>query len=127
MVETAPAGGSTWKPEPPRKPVPVGYVHLPGHGYYKYHTTRQEWNAARITCQSEGGHLAVLNSEAEAKFIAKIPTASYHWAFIGMHDYFKEGQWITIFGEFYPGFYNNPCDIISLVEIFQIFLLILHF
>ena len=80
--------------------MPAGYISLPGHGYYKYHTTPKEWNDARLVCRNEGAHLVVLNSKVEAKFIASLPDNNYDWALIGMHDLYKEGQWVTIFGKF---------------------------
>ncbi|KAJ9593480.1 hypothetical protein L9F63_014965 [Diploptera punctata] len=79
-----------------RKQVPLGYVHLPGSGYYKYHSEYKKFNDARKICTSEGGHLAIFNSEAEAKFVASIPDTAYDYALIGTHDIYEEGQWVTV-------------------------------
>ena len=80
--------------------VPEGYVNFSGHGFYKYHAVPKAWNNARVVCRNEGAHLVVFNSAEEAKFIATLPDKKYDWAFIGIHDMYKEGQWVTIFGEF---------------------------
>ncbi|KAJ9593481.1 hypothetical protein L9F63_014966 [Diploptera punctata] len=82
-----------------KKPEIKGYVHLSGYGYYKYHSSPRTWIQAWDICKSEGGHLAVPNSEEEAKFIGKIPATSYNWAYIGIHDLFKEGKYITVHDE----------------------------
>lgn len=40
------------------------YVYSPGIGLHKLHTDKKKWNEARIICNEEGGHLAIINSVA---------------------------------------------------------------
>lgn len=62
---------------------------------------------ARRICINEGAHLAVINSKVEAQHLGvllrkKIPLLEHvennHTAFIGFHDIFEEGEYLTIFG-----------------------------
>jgi hypothetical protein len=73
-------------------------------GYYKVHSEPNTWHEARRICALEGGHLAIINSEAESKVLQSIfaPVAArlkVVWAFIGFHDRYSEGQYLTIFGK----------------------------
>lgn len=78
-----------------------------GSSLYKFHTVTQDWENARRTCLSEGAHLAIVNSEEEAKilenFFARYPyvneTMNNGFALVGFHDQFSEGNYITIFGK----------------------------
>jgi hypothetical protein len=80
-------------------------------GYYKLHTTPRTWDEAWRRCAEEGAHLAIINSEAEARLLqllfSRQPkiTGSNHndYAFLGVHDILIEGQFMTIFGENVPG------------------------
>ncbi|XP_063224843.1 hemolymph lipopolysaccharide-binding protein-like [Bacillus rossius redtenbacheri] len=91
---------------PPVRAVP-GYELVPGLGYYKLHTYTKPWLEARQTCSEEGAHLAIVNSEQELKVLHRIyqmyPKIQEGWrndcAYLGFHDMYKEGQYITIFGE----------------------------
>lgn len=57
------------------------------------------WNEARLACEKQGGHLAILLSESEAEFAAKLQKAEgLEFAFIGATDARKEGQWYWIDG-----------------------------
>lgn len=79
-----------------------GYELFADIGYYKFHTTKQTWSDAKTTCVSEGGHLAILNSDAEANVVKQLFSQNKvgdKWAFIGFHDKSKEGVYITIFDE----------------------------
>ena len=92
---------------PPQRPGP-DYELLPGLGYYKFHTVGKTWFEARKICEQEGTHLAVLNSETEAKALRKfwIPHPKLYddwrniWAYVGIHDHYSEGNYVTIFGKF---------------------------
>lgn len=106
--------------EPPLRAGP-GYVLHPGVGYYKLHSERKNWHAAREICAQEGGHLAIINSEKESKVLRDIfaPVADKmknDWAFIGFHDLYNEGQYLTIFDEplkstgFYRWWASNQPD-----------------
>nr|XP_034186983.1 uncharacterized protein LOC117607422 [Osmia lignaria] len=83
------------------------YMHTPGIGSHKLHTRGQTWNTARIICNEEGGHLAIVNSDEEAKAMVRLfhiygqfkDAARNDEAFIGTHDMYKEGDWATILGE----------------------------
>ncbi|KAJ9593476.1 hypothetical protein L9F63_014961 [Diploptera punctata] len=77
-----------------RNRVPVGYVHLPGSGYYKYHSQHKKFNDARRICALEGGQLAFFNSEAEAKVVAGLPDHELS----GTNDLYDEGQFVTVLG-----------------------------
>jgi hypothetical protein len=81
-----------------------GYELHRGVGYYKIHSERKTWYEARQICAQEGGHLAIINSEEEFKVLQSMlaPVAAKVnevWAFIGFHDLFNEGQYLTIFGK----------------------------
>ncbi|XP_076279064.1 uncharacterized protein LOC143208479 [Lasioglossum baleicum] len=90
-----------------RSPMRDDYLFTPGVGMHKFHTRSVTWNAARKICNEEGGHLAVINSKAEARVLMGIfnraglvKGAVYpDEAYIGMHDIYKEGDWVTILGD----------------------------
>ena len=79
---------------------------MPGFGYYKLHTDVKTWPDALHTCQNEGAHLAIINSQEEAKALAPMwranPTIPHYddYAFIGFHDQYKEGQFLTVFSKY---------------------------
>ncbi|PSN42391.1 hypothetical protein C0J52_21653, partial [Blattella germanica] len=78
---------------------PVGYIKRVHGQYYKYHQSPKTWNEAWTICRNEGGHLAILNSEEEAKFVGAIPKTKYNWAFVGFHDLYQEGKYVTLLDE----------------------------
>ena len=87
-------------------PPDVGgtYELYPGIGYYKLHTNSVAWEEAREICESEGAHLAIINSDEEAaairKLISKYPNTG-DWIYIGFHDQYVEGQYVTVLGKFF--------------------------
>ncbi|XP_068083929.1 uncharacterized protein [Anabrus simplex] len=89
------------------KPSADGYELFPAVGsYYKHHTVSRTWEEARYVCEQEGAHLAIINSEEEANILSdifkrspKIPNVQWDFAFIGYHDLYDEGNYLTIFGE----------------------------
>ncbi|XP_067004699.2 uncharacterized protein [Anabrus simplex] len=89
------------------KPSADGYELFPAVGsYYKHHTVSRPWEEARYVCEQEGAHLAIINSEQEAKILSDIykrsptiPNVKWDFAFIGFHDLYNEGNYLTIFGE----------------------------
>jgi hypothetical protein len=94
---------------PPRAPPGYsapGYELFPGVGYYKFHTAAKTWDEARQICQQEGGHLVVINSEAESQVLQRlfdaeksVPGTNHNnYAFVGFHDRFVEGEHLTVFG-----------------------------
>ncbi|XP_046395842.1 hemolymph lipopolysaccharide-binding protein-like isoform X2 [Ischnura elegans] len=87
-------------------PLPSDYELFPGVGYYKFHTaTAKSFEDASSKCTMEGGHLAIVNSEAEHQALqtmyARHPESELKqiWAFVGFHDRKKEGEYVTIFGQ----------------------------
>ena len=78
---------------------PHGYTYLPHSAYYKFHPQHVNWQLASYTCQEEGGHLVVFNSEAEAKFVSGLWNSPTLWAYIGTHDLFEEGTYVTIYSK----------------------------
>ncbi|XP_012286008.1 hemolymph lipopolysaccharide-binding protein [Orussus abietinus] len=91
-------------------PIRDDYQLSPGIGAHKLHTRPLAWNEARKMCDEEGGHLAVINSIAEAAVLREmlkkagpIKGAAYgEVAYLGMHDLYKEGEWVTILGDSLP-------------------------
>ncbi|XP_015513494.2 macrophage mannose receptor 1 [Neodiprion lecontei] len=83
------------------------YTYTSGIGGYKVHTRAVLWNEARITCEEEGGHLAIFNSVAEANVVTQLYKKSPaitgsplpQFAGIGFHDLYREGQYVTIHGQ----------------------------
>ncbi|XP_046587890.1 hemolymph lipopolysaccharide-binding protein-like [Neodiprion lecontei] len=83
------------------------YTYTSGIGGYKVHTRAVLWNEARITCEEEGGHLAILNSAAEANAVTQLYKKSPaiigsplpEYVGIGFHDLYREGQYVTIHGQ----------------------------
>ncbi|XP_046734946.1 hemolymph lipopolysaccharide-binding protein-like [Diprion similis] len=90
-----------WNQPPAKK---NGYTYTPGIGGYKVHTRAVPWNDARMTCEEEGGYLAILNSIAEANAVTELLKKSPpitgspnpDFASIGFHDRFRQGQFVTI-------------------------------
>lgn len=71
-------------------------------GAHKFHKRGLPWAQARRTCEEEGGHLAVINSIAESNAIAAVfqnSGSTETWAYIGFHDLFEEGEYVTIHGQ----------------------------
>ncbi|XP_043249693.1 hemolymph lipopolysaccharide-binding protein-like isoform X2 [Colletes gigas] len=77
-----------------------GYVVTRGVGVHKLNRRRLTWNAARASCARDGGHLAVINSLAEEAVLLRVlREANVVEAWIGIHDLFEEGEWVTLTGE----------------------------
>jgi hypothetical protein len=75
-----------------------------GLGYYKVHGEPRNWQEARKICAQEGAHLAIINSKEESEALRSMlapvaEKAKTVWAFIGFHDLYTEGQYLTIFGK----------------------------
>ncbi|XP_046990752.1 hemolymph lipopolysaccharide-binding protein-like [Schistocerca americana] len=86
----------------PSPRVGADYKFFRNVGYYKLHTEKMNWENARRTCAKEGAHLAIVNSEAEENAIREVMRAhssDNFAAFIGFHDIFKEGEYVTVLGE----------------------------
>ena len=71
-------------------------------GWYKIHTDVKNWSDAKEVCIREGANLLVINSRQEAKAMVSLmektgTTGKFHW--IGFHDVYEEGNYITIFSK----------------------------
>ncbi|XP_044727977.1 macrophage mannose receptor 1-like [Chrysoperla carnea] len=96
----------------PKDSVPRGYFLYPDtDSYYKFHTDIQTWAEARSICEAEGGYLTIINSQEEASFLVRLMsqyplavldpaiTEKEYFIFIGFHDWFRVGEWVTIDGK----------------------------
>ncbi|KAJ9588717.1 hypothetical protein L9F63_017991 [Diploptera punctata] len=83
------------------------YELIPGFGYYKMHVVASTWLQGLRTCANEDAHLLILNSEAEVRallpFFSRHPKTLNDWRnnvfYIGIHDFFADGTYMTIFSE----------------------------
>jgi len=99
FITVPPQGNSIVKPQP-TKIIPAGYRKFSEAHYFGAYMEPITWVEARNVCDKEGAHLAVINSEAEAKFVASLWTSSWDWAFIGTHDFYVEGEYVTIYSKY---------------------------
>ncbi|XP_043269965.1 secretory phospholipase A2 receptor-like [Venturia canescens] len=66
----------------------------------KLHLQTVTWNQARKICIEEGGHLAIIRTDEEEKIVLQMMTdKSVDTAWLGLHDVFENGVWISIFDE----------------------------
>ncbi|KAJ9593001.1 hypothetical protein L9F63_015320 [Diploptera punctata] len=92
---------------PPRSTLPNDYELVPGLGFYKLHTDLQSWHTARVICNKEGAHLAIINSYFEYSVMKMLfdrnPHITSEWtnpyAFVGVYDLPIPRTFVTIFGE----------------------------
>ncbi|KAK2584730.1 hypothetical protein KPH14_007063 [Odynerus spinipes] len=83
------------------------YVYTSGLGAHKLHEEPLTWNVARKICNTEGAHLAVINSEAEALKLARMfreirsinGTDDYEHSWLGFHGHFETLDFVTIHGD----------------------------
>ncbi|XP_043283192.1 hemolymph lipopolysaccharide-binding protein-like [Venturia canescens] len=76
------------------------YRVIPGIGALKVHARHLPWSKARRTCVEEGGHLAVIRSNFEQTSVVQMMTEnSIEDAWVGLHDKFEEGDWVTVTDE----------------------------
>ncbi|XP_054001327.1 hemolymph lipopolysaccharide-binding protein-like [Hylaeus anthracinus] len=77
-----------------------GYTITRGIGAHKLFNKRLKWNAARQTCMRDGGYLAIINSVAEESVLLRyMEQQNIAEAWLGIHDLFEEGDWVTLTGE----------------------------
>ena len=71
---------------------------------YRHGTMRLIWVEAERDCESDGGHLIVIDSDAENTWLAQVAAesltnqgSSHQLAWLGMGDHAKEGEfrWVT--------------------------------
>ncbi|XP_063636055.1 macrophage mannose receptor 1-like [Cydia splendana] len=65
---------------------------------YKFHTDVATWHEAYATCSREAGHLAIANSDVEAKALSRMFPKDWGVAAIGF-SYWRKDLWATIHGE----------------------------
>lgn len=88
------------RPLPNNKEKLEGYVVTPGLSAHKLHPRKLTWNRARQACIQEGGHLAIINSESEEKVLLHmLKEKNIVQGWLGIHDCFEEGDWVTVKGE----------------------------
>ncbi|XP_047987766.1 hemolymph lipopolysaccharide-binding protein-like [Leguminivora glycinivorella] len=86
-----------------------GYEWEPRTGScYKFHPLVRGWSNAKASCQDEGGHLAIINSDTESTVLKEFfekneiyrDGAVWDWdhAYIGFEK-LSDGKWVTINGE----------------------------
>lgn len=70
------------------------------HRYYIYSNVVNTWEEAQAYCQSRGGHLAVINNEAENTALFNyMKNQGYNTAYFGFSDATQEGTWTWVNGE----------------------------
>uniref|UniRef100_A0A1V1G515 Putative LPSBP5 n=1 Tax=Reticulitermes speratus TaxID=60591 RepID=A0A1V1G515_9NEOP len=99
-ITVPPKGNAVVKPRPQKRTsIPAGYRKFSESHYFGAHLKASIWVEARDICEKEGAHLAVINSEAEAKFVSSLWTSTLDWAYIGTHDLYVEGKYVTLYNE----------------------------
>ena len=88
---------------PPPKVCAPAYTALPAAGTsskYRRVQVQTRWTVAKADCESDGGHLAIPETRAEAlaihAFVDPLDTSPYFWA--GISDANQDGQWVTVTG-----------------------------
>nr|XP_012229540.1 PREDICTED: lithostathine-2-like [Linepithema humile] len=67
---------------------------------HKLVTRKLTWNYARQACNTEGGYLAIINSEAEEELLLRLMKENnVREGWLGIHDLYQEGEWITVEGD----------------------------
>ncbi|XP_075987260.1 macrophage mannose receptor 1-like [Anticarsia gemmatalis] len=74
---------------------------------YKFHPEKQTWDDANSICTAEGGYLAILNDENEARVMRSsiIPENIYN-THIGLRDYNDNDIWTSVHGDDINSLYN---------------------
>ncbi|XP_069701698.1 hemolymph lipopolysaccharide-binding protein-like [Periplaneta americana] len=106
-IAAAPSTTMITQSKSPKVPTVLGYELVPGQGYYKLHTDVNTWHGAKMICEEEGAHLMVINSEKEVKSVKPILDKNSNiaggvhtdWIWIGFHDLYDEGKFVTIFND----------------------------
>jgi hypothetical protein len=77
-----------------------GYSLFPGLGFYKYYRDIKTWGEAWKQCDNDGGHLIVINSDAEAQVIRQLLMGvnPQHYTYIGFHKHYTNDVFLTIEG-----------------------------
>jgi hypothetical protein len=72
------------------------YQRLYRASYYNVHYEPITWFEASKVCASEGAHLLIINSRAEAEAVKKFVDPSVETYSIGFHDLFEEDNFNTV-------------------------------
>lgn len=69
---------------------------------YTFHTQESTWVTAEYICEDEGGHLAIINSEAEAKYIQTLfENHTRHFiAHVGLKKTSRDAEFTTVTGTY---------------------------
>jgi hypothetical protein len=72
---------------------------------YRHGATRLIWVEAERDCETDGGHLVVIDSDAENTWLAQVAAesltnqaSSHQLAWLGMSDHAKEGEFVWVTG-----------------------------
>ncbi|XP_076643422.1 C-type lectin lectoxin-Thr1-like isoform X4 [Halictus rubicundus] len=91
------------------------YVVTPGIGAHKFFKKEVTWNTARDICVRNGGQLPMIDSaEKEAVFRSWMTNETLTGVWLGVHDLFEQGTWLTLSGErvatmsYYPWAEGEP-------------------
>ncbi|XP_068081366.1 hemolymph lipopolysaccharide-binding protein [Anabrus simplex] len=102
--------------------VREGYELYAGLGYYKFfpdwgNIKGLSWSEAHDVCHNDGGHLPIINSQAEFDLLYSIfkeEVAIPAFSPLGFHDFFLDGHFVTIYGQSLSetGYmvWGPPCD-----------------
>ena len=107
MAEAAAAGesGSAGAPPGPAcwQTYPTAVSGLTSR--YRHGATRLIWVEAARDCETDGGHLIVIDSDAENTWLAQVAAesltnqaSSHQLAWLGMGDHAKEGEFVWVTG-----------------------------
>lgn len=78
----------------------VNCRYSPGIGAHKVRSTLKTWNAARKACEEDGGHLLIINSDAESRVVVQLlQKHNVNSGWVGIHDHYEESEFVTIHGE----------------------------
>jgi len=80
--------------KPARLPVPAGQC----RSQYFMHPEKTDWFSANDICLSQGGHLAVIRTEAQQSLISSRYARNYDF-WIGLNDIDREGEFRWVNGE----------------------------
>jgi hypothetical protein len=88
---------------PPAKVCAAAYQTVANTGTqskYRRVQVQTQWLVAKADCETDGGHLVVPETKAEAMavhaFVDPLDTSPYFWA--GVKDPERDGTWVTVMG-----------------------------
>lgn len=88
---------------PPPKVCAAAYVAVPAaqtSSKYRRVQVQTAWLVAKADCESDGGHIVIPETQAEAlaihAFVDPLDSSPYFWA--GISDPEQDGAWVTVTG-----------------------------